>query len=148
MFSILLSTTDWKHQKVKAKFLEIVLFKNSITWFLGAWHGFWLAEFDSTVFICFQWIRGKVRVCLGNACSSELHYALMHHRFSSTMLLRGAFCSLAWQMACTNPIAYRCAAYAQHKWCYWIRWLLGQKSTNTGRCLLPADLADEAQQHF
>lgn len=107
MFSILLSTVDWKHQKVKAKFLEIVLFKNSLTWFLGAWHGFLLPEVNNTAFICFQWNRGQVGVCLGNACSSELHYALMRHRFSSTMLLDGAFCSLAWETARTNPIIHQ-----------------------------------------
>lgn len=94
--------------KGKSKILlEIVLSKNSITWFLGVWHGSWLAEVDNTAFICFQWNRGEVRVCLGTACGSELHYTLMHHRFSSTMLLHGAFCSLARRMACTNPITDR-----------------------------------------
>ena len=37
MFSVLLSTVDWKHQKVKAKFLEIVLFKSLS-------HDFWVRD--------------------------------------------------------------------------------------------------------
>lgn len=47
--------------KSKAKFLEIVLFKNPIIRFLDAWHRFWLVEVDNTTFICFQCSHGKVK---------------------------------------------------------------------------------------
>lgn len=45
-------------------------------------------------------------VCFGTACLSELPCVPMQRRCSSKMLLHGAFCSLAWQIACTNPITY------------------------------------------